>query len=74
VVSFTPLPLYRGERATGVLWIGSWVDPSAGLDEEKGKIFTPPELEVRTLGQPVVIPITVIGCKARSKETTKIVL
>jgi hypothetical protein len=33
VVSFTPLPLYPRERATGTHFIGGWVDPRAGLDD-----------------------------------------
>jgi hypothetical protein len=33
VVSFTPLPLYPGERAPGTHFIGGWVDPRAGLDD-----------------------------------------
>jgi hypothetical protein len=47
VVSFTPLPLYPpGERAPGTHWIGSWVDPSVGLDAvEKRKKFALPGIE-----------------------------
>jgi len=32
VVSFIPLPLYRGVRALGTLRIGGWVVLRAGLD------------------------------------------
>jgi hypothetical protein len=41
-----------GERAAGTHWIGGWVDPRAGLDDEKRKFLTPPELELRPLGRP----------------------
>jgi hypothetical protein len=45
---FTP-----GERAPGTHWIGSWVDPRAGLDDlEKRKYLTLPGLELRPLGRP----------------------
>jgi hypothetical protein len=45
---FTP-----GERAPGTLWIGSWVDHRAGLDDvEKRKFLTLPELKLRPLGCP----------------------
>jgi hypothetical protein len=38
------------ETAPGTHWIGSWMDPRAGLDVvEKGKIFTLPGLELRPL-------------------------
>jgi hypothetical protein len=48
VVSFTPRPLYPGERASGTHWIGGWVDRKAGLDDtEKGKFLTLPGLELR---------------------------
>jgi hypothetical protein len=33
VVSYTPLPLYPGERAPGTHFIGGWVGPRAGLDD-----------------------------------------
>jgi hypothetical protein len=37
-----------GERAPGTHWIGSWVDPRAGLDNmEKRKFLTLSELELR---------------------------
>jgi hypothetical protein len=53
VVSFTPLPLYSGERAPPTNWIGGWVGPRAGLDDvEKTKFLTLPELELRPLGRP----------------------
>jgi hypothetical protein len=41
---FTP-----GEKAPGTHWIGSWVDPRAGLDVEKREFLTLPGLEPRTL-------------------------
>jgi hypothetical protein len=45
---FTP-----GERALGTHWIGSWVNPRAGLDDvEKRKFLTLPGLELRHLGRP----------------------
>jgi hypothetical protein len=45
VVTFTPLPLYPRERATGTP--GGWVDPRAGLDDmEKWKFFTLSGLEL----------------------------
>jgi hypothetical protein len=55
VVSFTPRPLYRGERAPDTHWIGGWVDPRVGLDEiEKWKFLTLPGLELRpSLVQPI---------------------
>jgi hypothetical protein len=43
-VSFTPGPLYSGERTsgTGIHWIGDWVGPKAGLDAvAKRKIPNP---------------------------------
>jgi hypothetical protein len=37
----------------GTHWIGSWVDPRAGLDDlEKRKFFTLPGLELRPLSRP----------------------
>jgi hypothetical protein len=48
ICRFTP-----GERAPGMHWIGSWVDPRAGLDGvEKRKFLTLPGLELRPLGRP----------------------
>jgi hypothetical protein len=45
---FTP-----GEGAPGTHWIGSWVEPRAGLDDvEKRKLLTLPELELRPIGRP----------------------
>jgi hypothetical protein len=45
---FTP-----GERASGIHWIGGWVDPRAGLDDvQKRKFLTLPELELRPLCHP----------------------
>jgi hypothetical protein len=42
-----------GERAPGTHWIGSWVDPGAGMDDvEKGKCSTLPGLGLRPLGRP----------------------
>jgi hypothetical protein len=41
------------ERTPGTHWIGSWVDPRAGLnDMEKWKFLTPPGLELQPLGRP----------------------
>jgi hypothetical protein len=41
------------ERAPGTHWIGGWVDPRAGLDDvKKRKFFTPPGLELQSLGYP----------------------
>jgi hypothetical protein len=40
-------------RAHGTHWIGSWVDPRAGLDDvEKKNFLTLPRLELRPLGCP----------------------
>jgi hypothetical protein len=45
---FTPM-----ERAPGTYWIGSLVNPRAGLDDlEKGKSLTLPGLELQSLGRP----------------------
>jgi hypothetical protein len=42
VVSFTPRPLYPGERAPGNHWRGGWVSPRADLDAvEKRKTSCP---------------------------------
>jgi hypothetical protein len=42
-----------GERTPSTHWIGSLVDPRAGLDDvEKRKIFTLPGLELRPRGRP----------------------
>jgi hypothetical protein len=47
--SFTP-----GERTTVILWIISWADPKAGLnDVEKRKFLIFPGLELRPLGRPI---------------------
>jgi hypothetical protein len=52
MVSYTPCPLYPGERAPDTHWIGGWVDPTAGLDDlEKRKFLTLLGLEL----QPSVI-------------------
>jgi hypothetical protein len=52
VVSFTPRPLYPGERAPGTRYIRGWVDPRTGLDDvEKRKFLTLPRLELRPLGR-----------------------
>jgi hypothetical protein len=52
VVSFTPRPLYPGQRAPGTHWIG-WVGPRAGLDDvEKRKFLTLPGLELRPICRP----------------------
>jgi hypothetical protein len=46
-------PLYPGERAPGIHWIGGWMGPGAGLDDvEKRKFLTLPGLELRPLGLP----------------------
>jgi hypothetical protein len=53
VVSFTLQPLYPGERAPGIRWIGGWVDPRAGMKEvEKKKFLTLLGLELRSVGHP----------------------
>jgi hypothetical protein len=45
-----------GERAPGILWIGDWVGPRAGVDDvEKRKFFTPQDLNS---GSSVVQPIS----------------
>jgi hypothetical protein len=45
---FTP-----GESTPATHWIGGWVGPRAGLDdEEKRKFLTLPGLELRPLGRP----------------------
>jgi hypothetical protein len=55
MVSYTPLPLYPRERASGTYWIGGWVDPRAGLDDvEKRKFLNLPGLELRPLGRPAL--------------------
>jgi hypothetical protein len=42
-----------GERAPVTHWIGSWVGPTAGLDDmQKRKFLPPPGLELRPLGRP----------------------
>jgi hypothetical protein len=42
-----------GGRAPGTHWIGSWVDPRAGLDDlEKRKLLTLPGFKLRPLGRP----------------------
>jgi hypothetical protein len=46
-----PCRFRPGERAPGTHWIGSWVDPRAGLDDvENRKFLTLPGLELPTLG------------------------
>jgi hypothetical protein len=40
MVSFTPLPLNPGERATGTQLVGGWVDPTAGLDARNAYSLT----------------------------------
>jgi hypothetical protein len=43
----------RPGKAPGTLWIGGWVDPRAGLDnEEKRKFLNLPGLEIRPLRRP----------------------
>jgi hypothetical protein len=47
-----PAGLPPGERAAGTHWIGGWVDPRAGLDDEqKRKFLTLQGLELRPLGR-----------------------
>jgi hypothetical protein len=46
---FTP-----GERAPGTHWMGSWVDPRAGLDDvENRKFLILSGIELRHFGRPV---------------------
>jgi len=40
MVSFTPRPLYPGERIPGTYWIGMWVGPRAVLDAMARRIIT----------------------------------
>jgi hypothetical protein len=40
-----------GEKASGTLWIGGWMDPMSGRRGEL-KILTPPGLELQPLGRP----------------------
>jgi hypothetical protein len=47
-----PCHFIPGERAPGTHWIGGWVGPRAGLDDEKRKFLTLPGLEPRILGRP----------------------
>jgi hypothetical protein len=49
VVSFSPRPLYPGERDPGTHWIG-WVGPGAGPDTVE-KILDPTRLEILPLGR-----------------------
>jgi hypothetical protein len=52
VISFTPRPLYPGERHSGTHWMGGWMVPRAGLDDvEKRKFLNLPRLEIRSLSQ-----------------------
>jgi hypothetical protein len=41
-----------GERIHGTHWLGGWVDPRTGLDDEKRKFLALPGLELRPLGRP----------------------
>jgi hypothetical protein len=60
VISFTPLPLYPGERAPGTHWIGGWVDPRAYLDlVENRKFLTLPGLQLRPRGRPARKPVAI---------------
>jgi hypothetical protein len=53
--SSSPGRFTTGERAPGTHWIGSLVDPRAGLDDlEKRKFFPLPGLEIRPLSLPAV--------------------
>jgi hypothetical protein len=53
VVSFTPRPLYPGERAPGTHWIGGSVSARVGLDDvEKRKFLILLGLELRLLSRP----------------------
>jgi hypothetical protein len=48
-----PLPLYPGETAPGILWIGGSVGPRDGLDDvEKRKFLTLQGIELRPLSRP----------------------
>jgi hypothetical protein len=48
-----PSHLTLGERAISTHWVGDWVDPIAGLDEEeKRKFLTLSGLEARLLVRP----------------------
>jgi hypothetical protein len=52
VSSFTPWPLFPGDRTPCTHWIG-WVDPRTGLDGVEERKFLPlPGLELRPLGRP----------------------
>jgi hypothetical protein len=47
--SYTAYVIAR-ERVPGTHWIGGWVDPRAGLDDVKNRIFLPiPGLELQPL-------------------------
>jgi hypothetical protein len=46
--------LTQGKIVPRTPWIGGWVDPKAGMDnEKKRKLFTLPELELRPLDRPI---------------------
>jgi hypothetical protein len=48
-----PCRFYLRGKSPGTHWIGSWVDPRAGLDDlDKGKFLTLPVLEFRPLIRP----------------------
>jgi hypothetical protein len=49
----SPSRFNPGEKATGIHWIGGWVERRGGLDDvEKRKFFILPGLELRLLGRP----------------------
>jgi hypothetical protein len=77
VVSFTLRPLYPGERARGIRYIGGWVDPRAGLDSvAKRRIFTSPCREL-TRGRPtrslvaILTELPQLSKMSTSKSTIK---
>jgi hypothetical protein len=69
-----PLPLYPREWAPGTHFIGSWVDPRAGLDDmEKWKFFTISglELPLPLVVQPVASRYTDWAIPAPGLEVNK---
>jgi hypothetical protein len=47
-----PRPFYTRERAPGTNWIGGWMGPRVGLDDDKNKFLTLPGLELQPLSHP----------------------
>jgi len=44
VVNFTPRQLYPPrERAPGTHWIGGWVSPRTGLDDDVHNLYSSPD-------------------------------